>query len=89
MSNLANQLVIAEREDVARGVRLLLATPLISERVAPDAFDLVRRRREPIAKWFDYYCGWSLLVEATIEHIELGAADGPSLLHHRGRYSST
>ena len=71
MSNLANQLVIAEREDVARGVRLLLATPLISERVAPDAFDLVRRRREPIAKWFDYYCGWSLLVEPRLGYVRL------------------
>lgn len=29
--------------------------------------------------------GWSLLVEATIEHVVLGADEG-SLLHHRGRY---
>jgi uncharacterized protein (TIGR02678 family) len=71
MSNLANQLVIAEQEDVARGVRLLLATPLISERTAPEAFDLVRRRREPIAKWFDYYCGWSLLVEPRLGYVRL------------------
>jgi uncharacterized protein (TIGR02678 family) len=71
VSNLANQLVLAEREDVARGVRLLLATPLISERVAPEAFDLVRRRREPIAKWFDYYCGWSLLVEPRLGYVRL------------------
>jgi uncharacterized protein (TIGR02678 family) len=71
MSNLANQLVIAEQEDVARGVRLLLATPLLSERLAPEAFDLVRRRREPIAKWFDYYCGWSLLVEPRLGYVRL------------------
>jgi flavin reductase (DIM6/NTAB) family NADH-FMN oxidoreductase RutF len=29
--------------------------------------------------------GWALLVEATIETVEL-ADDGPPLLHHRGRY---
>ncbi|NUT47341.1 MAG: DUF2398 family protein, partial [Saccharothrix sp.] len=63
MSNLANQLVIAEREEVARAIRLLLATPLIGAKAAPEAFDLVRRRREPVEKWFDYYCGWSLVVE--------------------------
>lgn len=71
MSNLANQLVIAEQEDVARGIRLLLATPLLSERLAPEAFDLVRRRREPIAKWFDYYCGWSLLIEPRLGYVRL------------------
>jgi uncharacterized protein (TIGR02678 family) len=63
VSNLANQLVIAEREEVARGIRLLLARPLVTERGDPAALDLVRRRREPITKWFDYYCGWSVVVE--------------------------
>ncbi|WP_405583352.1 TIGR02678 family protein [Streptomyces sp. NBC_01190] len=63
MSTLANQLVIAEREEVARGIRLLLARPLITERTDAAAFDLVRRRKEPLLKWFDYTCGWSLVVE--------------------------
>ncbi|MEC3977964.1 TIGR02678 family protein [Amycolatopsis sp. H20-H5] len=71
MSNLANQLVIAEREEVARGVRLLLAAPLLSESATPEAFDLVRRRREPIGKWFDYYCGWSLVVEPRLGYARL------------------
>ncbi|WP_370946024.1 TIGR02678 family protein [Amycolatopsis sp. cg5] len=71
MSNLANQLVLAEREDVARGIRLLLASPLISARIAPETFDLVRRRREPIAKWFDYYCGWSLAIEPRLGYARL------------------
>jgi len=31
--------------------------------------------------------GWSLLVEATVEHVELGSGDTP-LLYHRGRYRS-
>jgi uncharacterized protein (TIGR02678 family) len=64
MSGLANQLVIAEREDVARGIRLLLASPLLTAAADPNAFDVVRRRREPLVKWFDYYCGWRLVVEA-------------------------
>jgi uncharacterized protein (TIGR02678 family) len=63
MSTLANQLVVAEREEVSRGIRLLLAQPLITERADPAGFDVVRRRKEPLAKWFDYTCGWSLVVE--------------------------
>jgi uncharacterized protein (TIGR02678 family) len=71
MSQLANQLVVAEREDVARGIRLLLATPLIVEGVAPDAFDLIRRRHEPIRRWFDYYCGWAVSVEPRLGYARL------------------
>ncbi|MER5433496.1 TIGR02678 family protein [Streptomyces sp. NPDC002588] len=63
MSTLANQLVVVEREEMARGIRLLLAQPLITERGDPAAFEVVRRRKEPLAKWFDYTCGWSLVVE--------------------------
>ncbi|APU22561.1 putative TIGR02678 family protein [Actinoalloteichus sp. GBA129-24] len=71
MSSLANQLVIAEKEEVARGIRLLLATPLISERNAPESFDILRRRREPIRKWFDYYCGWSVILEPRLGYARL------------------
>ncbi|MFE8013945.1 TIGR02678 family protein [Streptomyces antibioticus] len=63
MSTLANQLAAAEREEVARAVRLLLASPLLTETSDPAGFELVRRRREPLARWFDYTCGWSLVVE--------------------------
>ncbi|PXX63992.1 uncharacterized protein (TIGR02678 family) [Nocardia tenerifensis] len=71
MSELANQLVIAEREEISRGVRQLLASPLITERGAPEPFDLIRRRHEPIAKWFDYYCGWTLTVEPRLGYVRL------------------
>ncbi|MFB8004798.1 TIGR02678 family protein [Nocardia sp. NPDC056000] len=71
MSELANQLVIAEREEVSRGIRKLLASPLVTERGAPDTFDLIRRRREPIAKWFDFYCGWPLTVEPRLGYARL------------------
>jgi uncharacterized protein (TIGR02678 family) len=81
MSNLSNQLVVAEREDVARGIRLLLASPLISERTSPESFDVVRRRREPIRQWFDYYCGWTLIVEPRLGYarlVKVRAATDPS-----------
>ena len=63
MSRIGNQLARLESEEVARGVRLLLARPLLAAVHDPDGFDLVRRRREPIVKWFDYYCGWRVHVE--------------------------
>ncbi|MFI6097798.1 TIGR02678 family protein [Lentzea sp. NPDC051213] len=63
MSRTGNQLARLESEEVARGVRLLLARPLLAAAHDPDGFDLVRRRREPIMKWFDYYCGWRVHVE--------------------------
>ncbi|WP_330232078.1 TIGR02678 family protein [Nocardia sp. NBC_00508] len=71
MSELANQLVIAEREEIARGVRHLLADPLITERATPEVFDVIRRRRDPIAKWFDYHCGWALIVEPRLGYARL------------------
>lgn len=91
MSNLTNQLVIAEREEVSRCIRLLLANPLISERVAAESFDLVRRRREPVRKWFEYYCGWSLVVEPRLGYARLtkvrAATDAgrPARRHRSGR----
>lgn len=63
MSTLANQLAAAEREEVARAVRLLLARPLLTATADPSGFELVRRRRVPLARWFDYAVGWSLVVE--------------------------
>jgi uncharacterized protein (TIGR02678 family) len=71
MSNLSNQLVVAEKDEMARGIRVLLASPLVHERGAPESFDLVRRRREPIRKWFEYYCGWSLVVEPRLGYARL------------------
>ena len=88
MSSLTNQLVLAEREDVARGIRLLLANPLMSERASPESFDLVRRRREPIRQWFDYYCGWALIVEPRLGYarlVKVRAAADPSRPARRPR----
>ncbi|GAA2152087.1 hypothetical protein GCM10009760_48260 [Kitasatospora kazusensis] len=71
MSTLANQLVLAERQDVARGIRLLLGRPLITERGDPPAFELIRRRQAPLTKWFDYHCGWQLAVEPRLGYARL------------------
>ncbi|MEU6264484.1 TIGR02678 family protein [Saccharopolyspora shandongensis] len=72
MSNLNNQLVKQETEEVARGIRLLLARPLLTAAADEDGFDLVRRRRDPIVKWFDYYCGWRAHVEPRLGYARLG-----------------
>ena len=88
MSNLRNQLVIAEREEVARGIRLLLANPLISSRASADWFDLIRRRREPIRQWFDYYCGWTVIVEPRLGYarlVKVRAATDPTRPARRTR----
>ncbi|MBC6460193.1 TIGR02678 family protein [Actinomadura sp. HBU206391] len=71
MSTLANQLVRAEKEELARAIRLLLAQPLISLHADPDDFDLIRRRHQPLVQWFDYYCGWRLVVEPRLGYARL------------------
>jgi len=71
MSKLGNQLARQEIEEVSRGIRLLLAQPLLTHQHDADGFDLVRRRRDPIAKWFDYYCGWRLFVEPRVGYARL------------------
>ncbi|MBA9005014.1 TIGR02678 family protein [Thermomonospora cellulosilytica] len=71
MSTWANQLVREEKDEIARGIRLLLGRPLISLHDDPDGFDLIRRRRDMLVKWFDYNCGWRLLVEPRLGYARL------------------
>jgi uncharacterized protein (TIGR02678 family) len=71
VSKLGNQLARQEIEEVSRGIRLLLARPLLTNEHDADGFDLVRRRRDPIARWFDYYCGWRLFVEPRVGYARL------------------
>jgi uncharacterized protein (TIGR02678 family) len=90
VSNLSNQLAIVEREETARGIRLLLASPLINERTAPEHFDLIRRRREPIRGWFDRYCGWTLIVEPRLGYarlVKVGTSADPTRPARRARSS--
>lgn len=87
MKPLHNQLVIAEREDIARSIRVLLATPVLTARDRPDDFDVVRRRREPLTRWFDYFCGWTLTVEPRAGYARLAkvrrSAEGRPALRRR------
>jgi uncharacterized protein (TIGR02678 family) len=71
MTALHNQLALAEQEDVARGIRLLLRRPLLTQAADQDGFDLIRRRQLPLQAWFDYCCGWSLLVEPRLGYARL------------------
>ncbi|XVQ07145.1 TIGR02678 family protein [Spirillospora sp. CA-255316] len=71
MSTLANQLVKAEKEELARAIRILLGRPLISLHIDPEDFDLIRRRHHALARWFDYYCGWRLVVEPRLGYARL------------------
>jgi uncharacterized protein (TIGR02678 family) len=75
---LHNQLVIAEREDIARGIRVLLATPVLTAADRPDDFDVVRRRRDPLTRWFDYFCGWTLTVEPRAGYARLAKVRPPT-----------
>jgi uncharacterized protein (TIGR02678 family) len=64
MSSLGSQLDRVEAEETSRAIRLLLAHPLLTVSGDPTGFDLVRRRRDALARWFEEHCGWRLVVEA-------------------------
>lgn len=64
MSSLGSQLDRVEAEETSRAIRLLLAHPLLTASGDPSGFDLVRRRRDALARWFEEQCGWRLVVEA-------------------------
>jgi uncharacterized protein (TIGR02678 family) len=64
VSTLGSQLDRVEAEETSRAIRLLLAHPLLTVASDPTGFDLVRRRRDALARWFEEHCGWRLVVEA-------------------------
>ncbi|MGH3812636.1 MAG: TIGR02678 family protein [Pseudonocardiaceae bacterium] len=64
MSSLGSQLDRVEAEETSRAIRLLLAHPLLTVASDPTGFDLVRRRRDALTRWFEEHCGWRLVVEA-------------------------
>jgi uncharacterized protein (TIGR02678 family) len=64
MSGLGSQLDRIEAEETSRAIRLLLAHPLLTVSADSSGFDLVRRRRDALARWFEEHCGWRLVVEA-------------------------
>ncbi|MGH3982040.1 MAG: TIGR02678 family protein [Pseudonocardiaceae bacterium] len=64
MTTLGSQLDRVEAEETSRAIRLLLVHPLLTVAADPTGFDLVRRRRDALARWFEEHCGWRLVVEA-------------------------
>lgn len=61
MSRLLGHLERQEREDLARAIRALLATPFLTDDDA--VFGIVRQRRDRLTEWFDRNCGWRLYVD--------------------------
>jgi uncharacterized protein (TIGR02678 family) len=91
MSNLTNQLALVEREEVAYGIRALLAKPLLRRENDAESFEVVCRRRILITRWFDQYCGWHLAVEprsgyARLRKVRAHAAVRPQISFDRRRY---
>lgn len=63
MSVLGSQLDLIAAEETSRAIRVLLARPLLTADGDAAEFDLVRRRRDTLTRWFDETCGWRLVVE--------------------------
>lgn len=59
----ANRRVTETRDDMAQGIRSMLASPLLTRDADEEAFTLVRRKRTELTRWFDFFCGWTLTVE--------------------------
>lgn len=76
MANLSNQLARQESEDVAKGVRRMLASPLLLADSDPEMFKLICLRRVPLQRWFEYYCGWRLIIEPRQGHVRLVKVGG-------------
>ncbi|GAA4688744.1 TIGR02678 family protein [Promicromonospora umidemergens] len=80
MSNLQNQLVVTETEEVRKAIRVLLRTPLIVRDSSPDDYDLVRRRQIAVSAWFQNYLGWELRLHPRSGHVRLVKVAPPDLV---------
>jgi uncharacterized protein (TIGR02678 family) len=80
VSNLQNQLVVAETEEVRRAIRILLRTPLIVRDRSQEDYELVRRRRVAVEAWFETYLGWELRLHPRSGHARLVKIAPPSLV---------
>ncbi|OIQ87987.1 hypothetical protein GALL_301270 [mine drainage metagenome] len=80
MTNLQNQLALAEREETARAIRLLLRRPLVTRAAAQEDYELVRRRRVAVSRWFESYLGWTLELHPRSGHVRLLKVAPPSLV---------
>ena len=78
MSTLQNQLALAEREETARAIRLLLHRPLLTRAAAPEDYELVRRRHVAVGRWFESYLGWTVELYPRSGHARLLKIAPPS-----------
>lgn len=77
VSGAANRRVAQTRDEMALGIRALLASPLLTADRDEAAFVAVRRRRTELTAWFDYFCGWSLTVEPRQGYARLAKVRAP------------
>lgn len=90
MSILAGHLARQEAEEVAHAIRALLATPFLTAERDEVAFDVVRRRHDRLAAWFDRNCGWRLHVDVRQRYARLvKVGDHPDLSRPARRQRST
>lgn len=72
-----NRQVADTKEEMARGIRALLLSPLLSRERNEEAFVAVRRRRTELVAWFDHFCGWALTVEPRQGYARLAKVRAP------------
>ena len=90
MSTLAGHLARQEGEELAHAIRVLLATPFLTAERDEAAFDVVRRRHDRLAEWFDRNCGWRLHVDVRQRYARLGkVGDRPDPSRPARRQRST
>lgn len=77
MTNPSNLFAQEERRRMGRAVRLLLRHPVITSRRLPDDFALVQRMRDPLVKWFEHHCGWTLTVDSRAGYARLAKVTVP------------
>jgi uncharacterized protein (TIGR02678 family) len=88
MSTLAGHLARQEGEEVAHAIRALLATPFLTAERDEAVFDIVRRRHDRLAAWFDRNCGWRLHVDVRQRYarlVKVGDRPDPSRPARRQR----
>ncbi len=71
MSVLAGRVAEEEREEIARAVRALLATPFLTAEHDDAVFDIIRRRHQHLVEWFERHCGWRLHVDVRQRYARL------------------
>lgn len=90
MRALQSEIERSRELEVARGIRALLAHPMLTADEDPDGFDAVRKHRAEMVEWFDANCGWRLDVEPRHGYARLSkVSDRPDPTRPARRQRST